>query len=418
MASSVLRLAAMLALSLPLAVFAADDSSFAQASAAFARGDYASALELFEAARAGGAEGPAVPFNIGVSEYKLGRYAEAEREFASLGERFPSMAGIAAYNRGLALLALDRRDDARAAFAAAYDSGDDKITALAAQQLAALGDVRPAPAARASASWTGLIDASLGNDDNVALVDELALPAGRSGDSSFTEVLAYASRSAGSAVPLRVDLSGYLVRYPDASDFDQTSFDVGAAYERRGERWRFEIGPHYDRSTLGGDDFEAELGVRARAQRPVGTRARFGFTLAFDDVSALDSLYDFVEGTQWRLGVFLRPSAAGLRASYDVERNDRVTPGASPDRQRATVGYRWRLGRSWWLDGGLSYRLSRYDFAADNRERLKELRVAASRDLARGWRVSADYRRSDNDADLPAYSYTGNRVAATLGKTF
>ncbi|HET7130895.1 MAG TPA: hypothetical protein VFJ95_01550, partial [Gammaproteobacteria bacterium] len=68
MASSVLHLAALLALSLPFAVFAADDSLFAQASAAFARGDYASALELFEAVRASGAEGPAVPYNIGVSE--------------------------------------------------------------------------------------------------------------------------------------------------------------------------------------------------------------------------------------------------------------------------------------------------------------------------------------------------------------
>ena len=416
MASSVLRLAALLALSLPFAVFAADDSLFAQASAAFARGDYTNALELFEAARASGAEGPAVPYNIGVAEFKLGRYAEAEREFASLGERFPSMAGIAAYNRGLALLALDRRDDARAAFAAAYDSGEDKITALAAQQLAQLGEVRPAPAARAS-SWTGLIDASLGSDDNVALVDELALPAGRSGDSSFTEVLAFASRSAGS-VPLRIDLSGYAVRYPDASEFDQTSFDVGAAYERRGERWRFEIGPHYDRSTLGGDDFEAELGIRARAQWPMSDRLRLGFTVAVDDVTGLDPQYDFVEGSQWRVGVFVRPSAAGLRASYDVERNDRATAGASPDRQRAAVGYRWRLPRNWWLDGGVSYRLSRYDFATQNRERLKELRLAASRDLARGWRLSADYRRSDNDADLPTYSYTGNRFTATVGKTF
>ncbi|HET7133124.1 MAG TPA: hypothetical protein VFJ95_12790, partial [Gammaproteobacteria bacterium] len=352
------------------------------------------------------------------SDYKLGRYAEAEREFASLGGRFPSMAGIAAYNRGLALLELDRRDDARAAFAAAYNSGDDKIVALAAQQLAGLGDVRQAPVARASASWTGLIDASLGSDDNVALVDELTLPAGRSGDSSFTEVLAYASRSAGPNVPLRIDLSGYAVRYPDASEFDQATLDVGAAYERRGERWRFEIGPHYDRSTLGGDDFEAELGIRARAQRPVGDRLRLGFTVAVDDVSGLDEQYDFVEGSQWRLGVFLRPRAAGLRASYDVERNDRATAGASPDRQRAAVGYRWRLPHSWWLDGGVSYRLSRYDFATENRERLKELRLAATRDLARGWRLSADYRRSDNDADLPTYSYTGNRFTATVGKTF
>ena len=193
---------------------------------------------------------------------------------------------------------------------------------------------------------------------------------------------------------------------------------AGAAYERRSGPWRLEIGPHYDRSTLGGDDFEANLGFGARAQRPLGERLRLGFTVRFDDVSALDSQYDFVEGSQWRMGVYVRPVATGVRAAYDVERNDRAAPGASPDRQRAALGYRWRLRTGWSLEGTVSYRVSRYDVDAGNRERLQELRMSASRDLINGWRVAADYRRSDNDADLPAYSYTGNRIAATIGKTF
>ena len=90
MFSCLLRVAALLAISLPFAVSAADpDPLFAQASAAFARGEYASALELFEAVRTAGADGPSVPYNIAVCQYKLGRYADAEREFASLAERFP-----------------------------------------------------------------------------------------------------------------------------------------------------------------------------------------------------------------------------------------------------------------------------------------------------------------------------------------
>jgi len=412
-----LRVAALLAVSLRFAVAAAEpDPLFAQASAAFARGDYSSALDLFTAVRAGGADGPAVPYNIGVCQFKLGRYGDAEREFASLAVRFPSMAGIAAYNRGLALLELDRKDDARTAFSTARASGDDKISALAAARLAELGE-QPSTAA-AGAVWTGLFDASLGHDDNVALVDELALPAGRSGDSSLTEVLAFATRSAGAAVPLRVDLSAYAVRYPDAGEFDQASLAVGAAFERRSGPWRLEIGPHYDRGTLGGADFEAELGFGARAQRAVGEGARLAVALTFDDVSALESQFDFLEGSQWRLGVSWLPRAEGFRASYDIERNDRATPGASPDRQRAAVGYRWRLRGDWQLDGVVSYRVSSYDVAVGSRERLEELRVGASRELARGWRFAADYRRSDNDADIPVYSYTGNRVAATIGKTF
>ena len=116
---------------------AAADSSFAAASAAFERGDYASALTLFEATRAG-ADGPAVPFNIGVCLFKLGRYADAEAEFASLATSFPMMRALAEYNRGLALLGAKRDADARAAFSAASAAGDPKIAALSAERLGAL----------------------------------------------------------------------------------------------------------------------------------------------------------------------------------------------------------------------------------------------------------------------------------------
>ena len=34
----------------------------------------------------------------------------------------------------------------------------------------------------------------------------------------------------------------------------------------------------------------------------MGERSRLMFALAVDDVSALDSQFDFLEGSQWRLG--------------------------------------------------------------------------------------------------------------------
>src|SRR4029079_9756460 len=80
-----------------------DDPALVAASAAFARGDYAAAFELFELVRATDADEPAVQFNIGVCEYKLGRYADAAAEFESLGARFPAMRALSADQRGLAL---------------------------------------------------------------------------------------------------------------------------------------------------------------------------------------------------------------------------------------------------------------------------------------------------------------------------
>jgi tetratricopeptide (TPR) repeat protein len=177
----------------------AAESPFAAASEAFGRGDYRGAVALFEAARAG-ADGPSVPYNIAVCRYKLGEFATAEAEFADLGRRFPAMRAIAEYNRGLALLGLERPDDARAAFATARAEGDPKIVTLADQRLQELG---PRATAGPNRRWQGLFELAAGDDDNVALVDDLTLPAGQSAASPFTR----AAR-----------VCGALVRRPAARD--------------------------------------------------------------------------------------------------------------------------------------------------------------------------------------------------------
>src|SRR5262245_18743055 len=108
------------------------DSPFAAGTAAFESGDYRAALRFFEAARAAGSAGPSVPYNIAVSRYRLGDYEVAEAEFADLGRRFPEMRALAEYNRGLALLRLERDSAAREAFESARTGADPKISGLAA----------------------------------------------------------------------------------------------------------------------------------------------------------------------------------------------------------------------------------------------------------------------------------------------
>jgi tetratricopeptide (TPR) repeat protein len=419
MTSALPRLAALLTLFfLPLSVAFAADSSFAAATEAFAAGDFERALGLFEAAGAQGAEGPAVPYNIGVCRYKLGRYAEAEADFAALGARFPQMRAVADYNRGLALLELDREPDARAAFAAARDGDDAAVARLATTMLARLDE--PGAQAPAPRPWFGLFDVGVGHDGNVALIDELSLPAGQSPDSPFAAVLGYAGRSFGGRVPVRLDLSAYAIHYPDASQFDQTSTAAAAAFQLRRGAWSFELGPRYDRSTIDGDGLELELGVTGNAYRSVGERMRFAAVAAFDDVSAPEDRFAFLEGSRRRAGFGIEPrgaSTAGFRAAYQLETNDRASRSVTSDRDRVELGYRHGAAR-WLLDVRVTRRVSRYDDAASRREELTELGVSARRNLGSGWRFSAEYRHADNDSSVAEFSYEADRFAFGLGRAF
>ena len=417
MASAFPRLMALLAFS-PLSVALATDSPFAAATEAFAEGDFERALESFEAARAAGAEGPAVPYNIGVCLYKLGRYAEAEAEFAALGARFAQMRAVADYNRGLALLGLDEEPEARTAFAAARDGGDAAISTLAATMLARLDDAAaPPPAPR---RWFGLFDFGLGHDGNVALIDELSLPAGESADSPLVALLGYAGRTFSWRVPARLDLSVYAVHYSDASHYDQTSTAAALAFQARRGDWRFELGPRYDRSTLDGDGLEREIGVLGNAFRAVGGRLRFAAVAAYDDVTAPEDRFEFLDGSRRRVGLAIEPrnaTTSGFRVAYQVESNDRAAADVSSDRDRAEVGYRL-VAPVWIFDTRVSRRVSRYDDAARRREELTELSVSARREVGRGWRLSGEYRHSDNDSSVAEFSYDADRFALGIGRAF
>ena len=400
---------------LPRASSAADDSSFAVASGAFARGDYANALTLFEAARAG-ADGPAVPFNIGVCEYKLGRYAEAEAEFASLGARFPEMRALAEYNRGLALLGAKRDADARAAFRAASAAGDPKIAALSAERLAELG---PEHARSSEPSWQGFVQLDTGHDDNVALVDEVTLPVGQSAGSPLIELFGFGGHAFDGPARVRLDFGGYFVRYADVSQFDENSLNVAATFTRALGPWSFDYTPRYERSTLGGSAFESETGVAVRVDRPLGGGLRFDALAAFADIGSLGQQFDGLAGARRQLRAILTKSVTRgrLTAGLELEDSDRAETTVSSKRRRVLLGYRRSVGVDWSLEGAIAYRLTSYDKPSGD-ERLTEVLVNARRSLGHDWAFTVDYRHSDNDADLSEFTYAADRIAVGISRAF
>ena len=397
------------------AAHGADASAlFADGERAFAAGEYAEALRFFTAAREAGSTGPSSYYNIGVCEYRLGRYDAAEATFATLAAEFPAMRELAEYNRGLALRAEGNLGDAGVAFERARESTDAKIVALANAELV---EIRPTQAVD-EARWTGYFAGALGYDDNVALLNELVL-ASSEASSPLAELLGVLTRDFG-AKPLRFDASGYAVHYPDVGDFDQTALRLSLEAEVGLGSWALFVGPTLGRTTLNGDGFEELIGADMRLRRSFGDGFVFEARAVYDDTNAADSRFAYLEGWHRLLRLSVQHTGtARVRAAYDVERDDRADPGVSPSRERIGIVYQRRLSATWSADAAAAYRTSRYTAASVPREeQLLEVTFGARRALGRDWTLGLEYQWFDNDSSVEDFAYDGQRFALGLSRNF
>lgn len=392
---------------------------FAAGSRAFEAQDYLRALSEFEAAIRAGSDGPAVHYNVAVCHYQLGDYALAEEAFRSLGRRFPEMRYLADYNLGLALTRRNRTAEARAAFERALGADDDRIVSLATAMLARL----PSPARdSAPAAWTRLVDFRVGHDGNVALLDASSLPAGRSTDSGFAELLAYAGGPLTTSGRWRLDASAYLVEYPDASELDQSGVYLGARYEWRARNWRLLAGPQLGRSALDGDGFEQHAGVTLDLRHTFApARAVLGIVLTHDEVDAVEPQFGFVEGERDQLTLLLERALGSGRVvlDYRFERNDRAGAGVSSDRDRYSLRYRWALRPDWTGEVMYEYRLSDYArLDVPREERRHQAGFQATRRFGSSWQMTIQYRYTNNESSDPVFSYERHRIGVGASKTF
>jgi hypothetical protein len=407
----------LLLASVQIALAQGASESFAAAERAYAAGDFDEALRLFNAARASGSSGPGVLYNIGVSQFRLGVYDDAAATFAALAKDFPAMRDLAEYNRGLALRSAGRVQAARVAFARVRASSDGKIAALAAAQLAAL-DTPSEPASARTSPWSGYFAGALGHDDNVALTDAPLLVTGQSVSSPLAEALGVVTRRL--TAPLRIDATGYWVRYSDADQYDQSALRLALVAGWGFGAWTLSAGPVLARSTLDGDGFEDIASIDLRARRDFGERMGFDVRVVYDDTEPGDARFAYVGGSRRQLRLGLQYGrAARVRVRYDLERNDRDDPGVSPSRERWSVGYQRRLSATWEADAALAWRVSRYQETSTPREEeLTQVTLAARRDLRAGWSLNAEYAWSDNDSTVPLYSYDAQRVTVGVGRGF
>lgn len=380
---------------------------------AFSAGDYESAIVFFETARDAGLDGPAVHYNIAVVQFKLERFTAAQYTFETIARRFPKMRGLAEYNLGLVARRLGENNKAREHFLSAYELSPDnrEIRVLASRQLRGIQ-----PEVRTASRWTGAFGARAGHDDNVALLDEAGLPAGTTTDSPMLDLFGMFRGPLNTRNGFRAEGSAYLVKYLDANDFDQAEFRGKAFYEWRPSDWRVQFGIHAAAGMVGGDAFDRKVGTNARVVRYLGDSSAIDLRYTYDDVSEAESVFAGVAGSRQQFDTRYRWYGNGhqIQLRYLFESNDRLDPGASPDRNRFAFDYRYRPESGLGYEAGVDLRSSEYDEVAIPRtEDLLTLRAALTYMFRNDWLFLVDYRNAENDSSDPTFSY--DRGQFTLG---
>ena len=393
-------------------------ADWASGQEAFAAGDFESALLYFEMARDAGQDGVAVHYNIGVCQFKLSRFDEARATFRYIAGNYPKMRGLAEYNLGLAARRLGDTDAAREHFVAAWEmsEGDETLQSLAA---AMLNEVAPEPQ-KTSARY-GALALRAGYDDNVALRDDLGLPAGVTSESPMADVFASASVAPPGFGGLWLDGSVYAVAYTDADDFDQTEFRLGGLYAWAPRDWWLETGVHYVYGTLGGSGFEREVALSARAVHYLSDESLIDLRYGYDDIVEDDPDFAGIAGSRQRADLRYRWARAShsVILRIGVESNDRLDPGVSPSRKRLQADYRFQPADGWGVEAGISFRTSDYDdLAAPRTEDLAMITAALTRTVAARWLFALQFQYSENDSSDPEFSYERNLITLGVLRTF
>lgn len=385
---------------------------------AFERADYALAVTEFLAAIEAGSEGPSARYNLGVSYYRLGDYEAADSVFRDLAERFPAMRSLAAYNVGLSLVRRNRSDLARDWFLRAADTDDERIATLSREMLARLPDRTRAPAS----DWLMYADVTIGNDDNAALVDPLALPSGQSTSSSFGEFQYYVSGPLSATRFWRLSGNAFVLKYADAGEFDQTLLDIIARYQREFDRWQLAAGPRLGQSYIAGDGFERTLGARIDLRRALPwSGAVVELNLAYDRSRELEAQYAYIQGERMGAGVSLEKTFGRTLVAVDYrrERDDRASSLVSADRTQLRSRFRRPFGTFWTGEMTVEYRDTEYASAAPVRNELRyRLGLLAVRRFASDFRLSARFWQTDNDATASPFSYSRSRFSLGLSWVF
>ena len=378
----------------------AETSPFNEGKRAFQRGDYRKAVQAFELARKHGETRVALYYNLGVSYYKLGNFDDARINFEIVA-RNTRMAGLAHYNLGLVARKQNKRDVAISEFKlVSKTTRDEKLIILADRNLEALYSYQ--------GIWRGAVLARFGYDTNVtaAATDQPA------GSSPFLSLGAYAdylirgTRDDGLYFTGDVSLLDYT-----AQDEDQNSVQGGIKKTLSVDKYKTHYAGYFSSSTYRGSAYQNILRLEGGARNDYAADASFRLHYRYDNISSLNTAYDYLQGWRQRLRVERRGYGKQdrTRMYYELELNDRQDPNYSPTRHTVRGVYSSNLSGTWGWDGDVSFRFSDYPLRDDQRLRLS---LTVSRRLDADLKLQARIRHSNNNSTDPVYTYNSNEVWA------
>lgn len=389
---------------------------------AFRAGDFTAALAAFLHAQWAGVRTSALRYNLGVTYYRLQRYADAQREFEALA-RDPAWAPLAYYNLGLTAQRLGQTRRAEGSFRRAHQTATEpKLRALAATALARL-ERMPAAVPATSA----LFAVAGGYDSNVTLTPDAEVVGIADNSDLFAEATGVVvHRLAGDTTRGFHVHGGVQVRdYFEINEFDQLGVRAGLSRDADSGRWQTGIGGIFDVAYVNGDRLLRVATLEAQARRRLTAGRDWRARYQYSDVDG-DGGFGYLDGSQQRLllDAGLRGYGGYLRLGYQLERNDRADLESggdfysySPTRHSLLASYTRPARHGWQLHARGEYRYSRYDdpnrIGGTSATRAEDRYLAALRadyPLAGAWRWFLDYSYVRNESNFDAYDYRRHQV--------
>lgn len=388
----------------------APDARLAQENAekAFRDQDLELALEYYREARAAGADGPKLQYNLGVVHYRLGQYVLAQTQFL-LASRNPAARQIAHYNLARCAQKLAQTEDAAIWYRRAMLGEDARITELARRARAQLLAAQVSPYQ---------LDLSLraGSDTAVVgLIDQVtSLPTDT--PDSFIE----------SGFALRGDarqwgggqwswlLQAYALLFDTVQEVNVQSAAGGLRWQQ--ERWggRMSAELQWAREWLDSRAYQRRVNLALDYTRALGEGLLRG-GVSLQSLSPDSAAPDGIRGWRYQLEArYLRRLSGGLGlAVLGGELNDRDDDRNSPTRLSLSLAWRSPAWLQWRIRPQADLRISRYPGDSRPAEQRYRYSLALESPIDNGWTLMPQVMVERNRSDNLSQSY--EHVVAVLG---
>jgi len=406
---------------------------FNQGISAFNTHNYPAALRYFQQAEQLGLSNKRLPYNLGVTLYKLGDY-NAAYEALKRASSETDLAAIAYFNMGLAALKMANTDLANENFLLSYrHANNNEQRQLAQRMLIKLGisDVDTL-----QPRTNGILSGGLGYNDNVTLnaTDDLAQKSEKS-DSYYT---IYAKLNQPITAPLYVGIDLYALQYKALDEYNYTAINANINYKITSATTNVTARGEVQSLFLDNKRFQNVQLLELDANYSVTSATNLSARYQLSNIDATATSYKHLAGTRQRVrfsSKYLPPNNT-LQGFFEHETNDRddipnkdnngIKASFSPTRNKVGIKHNIRLSTKFNFQWEAQYRRSDFPTtdeintitSANTRIKRQDNRSRANLRLmyrlGKTLWVYADYRYLNNESNIALYDYRSNTISLNL----